>query len=245
VSGTSPPICIALLLGAGTATAAGAQDWSPGPTLNVDSILARVEAVVDGTLSFGNVSPVYDVSTVISLSLGDGGCARLLPDIDPGDALREVFLQGMRHPVPEVAGPVLRFAGERAFREQDQLDWSPLELHLEAIRAAGTESLRKGVVHGLLYRSGDPEVRVVLLEMARSPIGPPELPDLPAWLMLVLQMPPSPAAQGLVEELLSAPELVRNPRARWNLTCRSRHGPLSPQDPCHPSNAPPAGPPGG
>lgn len=55
---------MALVLLAISPAAAEAQDWCPPPILTLDSIYSRVEAVVAGTLSFGEVSTAYQVQTV-------------------------------------------------------------------------------------------------------------------------------------------------------------------------------------
>jgi hypothetical protein len=147
----------------------------------------------------------------------------------------------MDHSDPTVAGPVMQVATSTAFSLSDELNWTPTELVFEALENGRTSAARWRALVDLVRRATDPQIHTRLLAIARQPVGPPAWPDLPADLIADLAHQLGEGGKLLDREIVSAPNLIGHPLARWLVECGREVDPLPrpPTDPCHPLNAPP------
>lgn len=224
----------------------GAQRPSPPPCPerfeDIEAIVTHLDSIASGDRDLRGRSRSIAISEVLlpSLTIDDLRCPRLDPAVDRRAAMVRLLEYVRDHPDGGMGLHVLTPVSIVARRWHEEVGWSPTELLFEIVERGRTNSARVGALGQLLRRWWNPGVRERLLALARSPVGPPAWPDLPAHLVSELQYMSGAGVHPLRSELLAEPSRLAHPRARWEAECGQGHPiPRSRDDLCHLSNRPP------
>jgi len=204
-------IILAFLLLLSGVESVSAQDTTcPPPPFNVEGLQVRLLELVeeDRPRSAGG----YAISSFAPLG-HPPGCPLLNEELD----LNETLDQMIRWLAVKEVGHVRSYfmGGVRTALRAARVD-PALSFPLNAIRFAIERSPEPGAFLQFARSMArtHPEARAYLIELVRAERGPPSRPDLPAGLAEAIFRFPAERDAALRSELESAPELIRNPRAR-------------------------------
>jgi len=204
-------LILGLLLALSTADALSAQDTTcPPPPFDVEGLQVRLLELVEEDRP--RSARGYAISSFAPLG-HPPGCPLLHEEVDLNEALDQMI----RWLAVEEVGHVRNYfmGGVRTALRAVRVD-PALSFPLNAIRFAIERSPEPGAFLLFLQSTArtHPEAQAYLIELVRAERGPPSRPDLPAGLAEALFRFPAERDAALRAELESAPELIRNPRAR-------------------------------
>lgn len=211
----------------------------PIPRLNVDSVIAQLEAIGDGTTLLGRPTTSTAIQFSVSRPFFDETCPAFTPEVDRKEAIQQILRYAADHGDDRLGGLIMEFASATAFQRAEQIEWDPTDFLFSAIRSARTATARWQALLALVRRAEDQNVQGRLLALVRAPVGPQTWPDVAADLLFHLDFMPDPGARQLSAAIQASPHLVRHGLAAWHLRCGQAHArPRERSDPCHPANAP-------
>jgi hypothetical protein len=204
-------IIFALLLLFSGVESASAQDTTcPPPPFDVEGLQARLLVLVEEDRP--RSARRYAISSFAPLG-HPPGCPLLHEELDRNETLDQMI----RWLAVEEVGHVRSYfmGGVRTALRAARVD-PALSFPLNAIQFAIERSPEPGAFLQFARSMArtHPEARAYLIELIRSERGPPSRPDLPADLAEAIFRFPMDSEEDLRSELESAPELIRNPRAR-------------------------------
>lgn len=238
-------IIFGLQAGSGGGLAAQAEGLPPCPFPvfeDGEDLIEFVERVAAGDVTLGRRDVRSAMYPAVSAPFTERICGGFSPGADRRAAMIRLLEYARDHEDEVMADRVLEIASSVAYFFADELGWSPTDLLFETLGDGRTQRVRARALWLLFNRASEPGIRVRLLALARASVGPPRWRDLPVYVAENLSFGPSVGAELLWSDLHGAPDLVRNPRARWQVECweaQDRGPPMRPDDPCHPGNAPP------